>query len=53
MKPSLLKTICGGIAIAMGVAVIVINIISPLSSNGATTLLAIGIAALGIASLQK
>ncbi len=36
-----------------GVAVIVINTISSLSSNGATTLLAFGIAALGIASLQK
>ena len=53
MKPNLFKTVFDGIAVAMGVAVIVTNIISPLSLNGITTLLAFGIAALGIASLQK
>ncbi len=53
MKPNLLKTICNGIAVAMGVAVIVTNIVSPLSLSGATNLIAIGVAALGIAALQK
>ncbi len=53
MKSNLLKTICNGIAIAMGVAAIVTNIVSPLSLSGATSLLAIGVAALGIAALQK
>jgi hypothetical protein len=37
----------------MGIAVIVTNIVSPLSANGAMTLLAFGIAALAIAALQK
>jgi len=53
MKPNLLKTIFNGIAVAMGVAVIVTNIVNPLSLSTATTLLAIGVAALGIANLQK
>jgi hypothetical protein len=53
MKPNLLKTICNGIAVAMGVAVIVTNIVSPLSLAGVTDLLGIAVAALGIAALQK
>jgi len=53
MKPGLLKTIFNGVAVAMGIAVIVTNIVSPLSLNGVTSLLAIGVAALGIANLQK
>ena len=53
MKPNLLKTIFNGIAVAMGIAVIVTNIVSPISLNDATNLLALGIAALGIAGLQK
>jgi len=51
MKPNLLKTICNGIAVAMGVAVIVTNIVSPLA--GASNLLGIAVTALGIAALQK
>ena len=53
MKPNLIKTIFNGIAVAMGVAVIVTNIVSPLSLGGVANLLAIGVAALGIANLQK
>jgi hypothetical protein len=53
MNPGLFKTICYGIAVAMGVAVIVTNIVSPLSGTAATNLLAIGVAAMGIAGLQR
>ncbi len=53
MKPNLLKTICNGIAVAMGVAVIVTNVASPLSLASLTNLLGIAVAALGIAALQK
>jgi hypothetical protein len=53
MKTNLLKTICNGIAVAMGVAVIVTNIVSPLSLASLTNLLGIAVAALGIAALQK
>ncbi len=53
MNSSLIKTICFGLAVAMGVAVIVTNIVSPLSLANVTTLLAFGVAALGVAGLQK
>jgi hypothetical protein len=53
MNKNLLKTIFHGIAIAMGVAVVVLNIVDPLSSADATSLLGIGVAALGMAGLQK
>lgn len=52
MRSPLFKTICYGLALAMGVAVIVLNILSPLPATTSTTLLAFGLAALGIASLQ-
>lgn len=42
-----------GIAVAMGVAVIVINILGALTMNSAFNLLGIGMVALGIAALQK
>lgn len=48
-----LNVIFNGIAVAMGVAILVLNIVNPLSLTGATTLLGIGIAALGIANLRK
>ena len=51
MKTNLLKTICYGVAVAIGIAVIVTNVVSPLSPNGVTSLLGIGVAALGIANL--
>lgn len=47
------KTILNAVAIAMGVAVIVTNIVSPLSLTGVSSLLAVGVAGLGIAGLQK
>jgi hypothetical protein len=53
MNANLFRTVCYAIAIAMGVAVIVTNIVSPLSVAGVSNLLAIGVAALGIAAMQK
>ena len=53
MKKNSFNTICNGIAAAMGIAVIVTNIVNPLSLTGATTLLALGVAALAIANFQK
>jgi hypothetical protein len=47
------NVIFNGIAVAMGIAIIVLNIVNPLSLAGATTLLGIGVAALGIANLRK
>lgn len=48
-----LNVIFNGVAVAMGIAIIVLNIVNPLSLTGATSLLAIGVAALGIANLRK
>ena len=48
-----LDVVFNGIAVAMGIAIIVLNIVNPLSLTGATTLLGIGVAALGIANLRK
>ena len=42
-----------GIALAMGVAVIVLNILGSLSPNTAASLLGIGLTALALNSLQK
>ncbi len=53
MNKNLLKTIFNGIAVAMGVAVVVLNIVNPLTLANATSLLGIGVLALGIAGLQK
>jgi hypothetical protein len=53
MNQNLLKTIFNGIAVAMGIAVVVLNIVNPLTLAGATSLLGIGVLALGIAGLQK
>jgi hypothetical protein len=53
MNKNPLKTIFYGIAVAMGIAVVVLNIINPLPLLGATSLLGIGVAALGVAGLQK
>ena len=53
MNKNLLKTVFFGIAVAMGIAVVVLNIVNPLTLAGTTTLLGIGVAALGIAGLQK
>ena len=48
-----LNVIFNGIAVAMGIAIVVLNIVNPLSLTGATTLLGIGVAALGIANLRR
>jgi hypothetical protein len=48
-----LSVIFNGIAVAMGVAIVVLNIVNPLSLTAATTLLGIGVAALGIANLRR
>ncbi len=60
MKPSQLKIICGAVALAAGAVVIVINTlatvnntVTPMSASDAAAFLAFGVAALGIASLQK
>ncbi len=50
---NLLETIFSGVALAMGVAIIVLNIVNPPSLTGATSMLGIGIAALGMANLRK
>ena len=53
MNKNLLKTIYNGIVVAMGVAVVVLNIVNPLTLTAATSLPGIGVTALGIAGLQK
>ena len=53
MFKNLLDTIYKGIALAMGVAVIVLNTLGSLSAGSAFTLLGIGLAALALAALQK
>ena len=53
MNKSLLKTILNGLALAMGVAIVVLNIVNPPTLASATSMLGIGVAALGIAGLQK
>lgn len=53
MKTNVVKTICNAIAIAMGVAIVVLNIVNPPSLASATTMLAIGVAALGLANFLK
>jgi hypothetical protein len=52
MQSPLFKTVCYGLAVAMGVAVIVTNIISPMAATTSTTLLALGLAVIGLAGLQ-
>ncbi len=44
---------CKGVALAMGVAVIVLNILGTLTPSSAVGLLGIGLAALALASLEK
>ncbi len=53
MKNNLLKTIFNGVAMAMGVAVVVMNILNAISASTAFSLLGLGLAALAIAALQK
>ena len=53
MNKNLLGTILNGIALAMGVAIVVLNIVNPPALTGATSLLGIGLAALGLAGLNR
>jgi VIT1/CCC1 family predicted Fe2+/Mn2+ transporter len=53
MEPKLLKTIFNAIALAMGVAVIVLTILNTLSASTGWVLLGLAVAALGLAGLQK
>lgn len=53
MKLSLINLVLYGVALAMGVAVIVTNILSPLSPSSAFNMLAMGVAALGLAALRR
>jgi hypothetical protein len=53
MKVNLRKTIFNGIAVAMGTAVLVAHFVNPMSPGDAASLLAMGVAALGLANLQK
>jgi hypothetical protein len=53
MYKNIVSTALKGIAVAMGVAVIVLNTLGSLSSETAITLLSVGLTALAIESLQK
>lgn len=53
MNKNMLSTILNGLAIAMGVAVVVLNILGMLTTSSAFTLLGIGLFALGAAGLQR
>jgi VIT1/CCC1 family predicted Fe2+/Mn2+ transporter len=53
MNKKLISTVLQGIAVAMGVAVIVLNTLGTLTNDTAITLLSIGLTALAIAALQK
>jgi hypothetical protein len=53
MNKDLLDTIFKAVALAMGVAVITLNILGSLTVDTAVTLLGIGLTCLAIASLQK
>jgi hypothetical protein len=53
MKKNLLNTILNAVAVAMGIAVIVMNILDTLTTSAAISLLSLGLAAVAIAALQK
>jgi hypothetical protein len=53
MNKNLLDTIFKAVALGMGVAVIVLNVLGSLTVDTAVTLLGIGMTALAIAGLQK
>ena len=53
MNKKLLSTILKGLAVAMGIAVIVLNILGQLETKNGLTLLGVGLAALAIAAFQK
>jgi hypothetical protein len=53
MKKNLLHTIFNAVAVALGVAVVVMNILGVLTANTAFSLLGLGLAAVAIAALRK
>ena len=53
MKKNLIRLICNAVALGMGVAVVVLNILGNLATSTALTLLGIGVAVLGLAGLDK
>jgi hypothetical protein len=53
MNKNTFSTALKGIALAVGVAVIVLNILGSLTTDTAITMLSLGLTALAIASLQK
>jgi hypothetical protein len=53
MNKSTVSVALKGITVAMGVAVIVLNIVGTLTTETAINLLSIGLTTLGIAALQK
>ena len=53
MNKNIVSTTLKGIALAMGVAVIVLNTLGTLASETAINLLSIGLTALAMAALQK
>jgi hypothetical protein len=53
MNQKILSTALKGIAVAMGVTVIVLNTLGTLATDTAITLLSLGLTALAIETLQK
>jgi hypothetical protein len=53
MNKNIFSTALKGIAVAMGIAVIVLNILGTLSAATAITLLSLGLTALAFASLRN
>jgi hypothetical protein len=53
MNKNIVSIALKGIAVAMGVAVIVLNILGTLTPGNGVNLLGIGLAALAIAALQR
>jgi len=53
MPTSLVKTVLSGIGLAMGVAVIVLGILDSSAPSSLLILVGIGVAALGLANLQR
>lgn len=53
MNKNIISIALKGVALAMGVAVIVINILGSLTANTAINLLGIGLVALALEALQK
>jgi len=53
MNKNIVSIALKGLALAMGVAVIVLNILGALTAENAVNLLSIGLTALAMAALQK